>query len=171
MPLPAAWVDSLFARLTVRYGAAFLRQYPDIDPAAVKADWAAVLDGFERYPDGLKYAVDNLPETPLNALQFRAIARRGPAPEPVAKLPEAPADPERVAAAVERLTAARPSRRSASLAQDCIDRVELCVESRGGKIDSMQRHMVAHCLRVSGTSTKLPVLRANHVPAEVEAAQ
>ena len=33
MSLPAAWVDQLFARLATRYGAAFMRQWPDADPA------------------------------------------------------------------------------------------------------------------------------------------
>lgn len=40
MPLPHRWVEHLFARLAVRYGGAFLRQYGDADPALVQADWA-----------------------------------------------------------------------------------------------------------------------------------
>ena len=45
MPLPELWVDHLFAKLSVRWGAAFMRQWPDTDPALVKADWSEVLDG------------------------------------------------------------------------------------------------------------------------------
>ena len=50
MALPSSCVDHLFARLTVRYGAAFLRQWPDTDLAVVKADWADVLDGVRGQP-------------------------------------------------------------------------------------------------------------------------
>jgi hypothetical protein len=93
MPLTAAWVDSLFARLTVRYGVAFLRQYQDIDPAAVKADWAEVLDGFDRHPEAIKHALANMPaDKPPTVLQFRDAARKAPTPE-APRLPEPPADP------------------------------------------------------------------------------
>lgn len=76
--LHASWVDRIFAKLTVRYGQAFMRQYSDLDPALVKADWAEVLAGFDGQPDALKYAIENLPDAPPNATQFRAIARRAP---------------------------------------------------------------------------------------------
>jgi hypothetical protein len=72
MPLQASWVDNLFARLTVRYGAAFLRQWPDADLAVVKADWADVLDGCRG--ESIGYALRYLPNTPPNAL--RAASRR-----------------------------------------------------------------------------------------------
>jgi hypothetical protein len=70
--LPDSWTDALFARLTVRYGAAFSRQWPDVDIAAVKADWAKVL---ARMPaPAIAYALDHLPaDKPPNALQFRAL--------------------------------------------------------------------------------------------------
>lgn len=78
MHLHSTWVDHIFAKLTVRYGAAFMRQWPDADPIMLKADWAEVLGGFAKQPDALTYAIENLPDTPVNALQFRALARRGP---------------------------------------------------------------------------------------------
>jgi len=46
--LPEAWVDSLFARLAARYGAAWLRMWDGIPLDAVKADWAAELAGFAK---------------------------------------------------------------------------------------------------------------------------
>lgn len=71
MPLPDAWIDALFARLTVRYGVAFQRQYADMDIAVVKADWALALS---RIPsDAIKGALENLPEKPPHAGQFRKL--------------------------------------------------------------------------------------------------
>ena len=62
MPAPASWIDHLFGRLSVRYGDAFRRQWPDADIDAVKADWANVLDGVAG--DSIGYALRYLPETP-----------------------------------------------------------------------------------------------------------
>ena len=105
MALPSSWVDHLFARLTVRYGAAFLRQWPDTDLAVVKADWAEVLDGTrgEAISFGLRY----LPERPVNAMQFREVCRRAPPPElpRIEAAPEPKANPKRVAELVAKLVA------------------------------------------------------------------
>lgn len=49
-------------------------------------------------------------------------------------------------------------------AQQCIDNIERIVAARGGRISEPQRHMVAHCLRVPGTSTTLPVQRVDRMP-------
>ena len=48
MPLPPAWLDRLFAKLTVAYGAEFLRKWEGVPIEDVKAEWADVLDGFEK---------------------------------------------------------------------------------------------------------------------------
>lgn len=72
--LPDSWVEALFAKLTLRYGVAFLRQYPDLDPALVKADWAEVLGCFAGRPEAIRVALESLPaERPVTALQFRAL--------------------------------------------------------------------------------------------------
>ena len=86
MPMPALWVDELFARLSVRYGAMFARQYADLDPAAVKADWADVMDGVSA--EGIKYGLANLPaDKPLNAMQFRALCGSLQRPDALPALP------------------------------------------------------------------------------------
>ncbi len=86
MSLPEVWVDELFARLTVRYGAAFKRQYADIEPNVVKADWAQVLSGFTRQT--IRYGLDHLPaDKAPNALQFRAICNSGPRDDGYLQLP------------------------------------------------------------------------------------
>ena len=104
--LPSRWVDELFERLGVRYGAAFMRQWPDADPAAVKADWANVLSGFGAHPDAIAYALENLPERPVNALQFRELCRRAPAPN-APRLPAPKADRSVAAAALAKLRTLR----------------------------------------------------------------
>lgn len=77
MPIPKSWVDALFAKLSIRYGAAFLRQWPDADPEIVKADWADVLGGFDGAE--IKHALDHLPaDKPPTAGQFRVLCNAAP---------------------------------------------------------------------------------------------
>lgn len=174
MPLPANWVDHLFAKLTVRYGAAFMRQWNDADPAMVKADWAEVLDGASG--PSLQYAIANLPYSPPNAMQFRDICRSAPAPT-VPELPAPPADPARVAAALGRMAEIRHTLRDSSPAQHCIDNIERIVAGRGGTISSAQAAMIESCLLMPGTSTTLPLIegrvdrriRVAHIEHEHEA--
>lgn len=88
MQLPDSWVDALFAKLSVRYGAAFMRQWPDADLSVVKADWAEVLGGFQNRPDAIRYGLDHLnPDKPPTALQFRALCNSGPRDDGALKLP------------------------------------------------------------------------------------
>lgn len=106
MALPSSWVDHLFARLTVRYGAAFLRQWPDTDLSVVKADWADVLDGVRG--EAISYALRYLPsDKPVNAMQFREVCRRAPPVElpRIEAGPEVKADPKRVAELVAKVCA------------------------------------------------------------------
>lgn len=49
-------------------------------------------------------------------------------------------------------------------AQACIRNIERIVAQRGGTISEPQRHLVAHCLRMPGTTTTLPVQRAGALP-------
>ena len=75
MALPSSWVDHLFARLTVRYGAAFLRQWPDTDLAVVKADWADVLDGVRGEPPVDRQALVDLLERDGVQIARRTVAK------------------------------------------------------------------------------------------------
>lgn len=98
MALQSSWVDALFARLALRYGAAFLRQWPDVDIAVLKTDWADVLDGVSGH--AIAYALEYLPSAhPPNAMQFRDLCRQAPAPT-LPRLTDDPApNQERVAEA------------------------------------------------------------------------
>lgn len=87
MSLPDSWVESLFKRLAVRYGAAWLRMWEGVDVAAIKADWADVLGGFQ--PEDIRFALNHLPaDRPPNAMQFRDLCRR--APDPAVQMLPAP---------------------------------------------------------------------------------
>lgn len=109
MSLPAAWVDRLFAKLTLTYGQRFLGLYAGLDLQAVKDDWGATLAVFAQNPDAIRHGIENLPcDQPPNALQFRDICRRRPDAAPKA-LPAPKADPERLAAQLRRLGALKGS--------------------------------------------------------------
>jgi Arc/MetJ-type ribon-helix-helix transcriptional regulator len=113
MRLPESWVEALFERLIVRYGAAFMRQYEQCEPALVKADWAQVLGGFQSRPDAIRYAIDNLPnERPPNALQFRALCNSVPEPPPPPQIEGPKPQPSRVAALLDRMRAATEAQRA-----------------------------------------------------------
>lgn len=107
MSLPAAWVNALFDKLTLTYGQQFLRRWQDVDLNAVKSDWSHELAGFANHPEAIAWALQNLnPDSPPTVIQFRAIARRAPAPD-VPRLEPAKADPERVAAELRKLAPVR----------------------------------------------------------------
>lgn len=81
MALSQLWTKRIFARLLVRYGAAWLRMWDGVEMGAVEADWAQQLDGFEAHPDSIRYALENLPpDRPPTVDQFRALCRRAPEP-------------------------------------------------------------------------------------------
>lgn len=119
--LPAGWVDSLFARLQVRYGAAWNRMWEGIDIAAVKADWAEELGGFHKNPDAIKRALEQLPANwPPTVAQFKAlcIGREGDIEQEQPRLPAPPADPERVKALVAEIPRAQAKRSPRQWADD-----------------------------------------------------
>lgn len=156
--LPTRWVDELFGRLSLRYGAAFMAQYRDLDHAAVKADWADVLDGFERHPAAIKHALDALPaDRPPNALQFREACRRAPTPAaPALPAPDIPKDvAEQVLQSVRRTRDAIRANDGMSPAEKCIRNIERIVAARGGRITGAQKAQLEACRRVVG----IPSLR------------
>jgi hypothetical protein len=84
--LPAAWVDRIFARLTVRYGTAFRGRYAGVEEHLLHADWAEQLAGFLHHPDAIAYALNNLPDDRAPTVaEFRRLCNQAP-PPPVAAL-------------------------------------------------------------------------------------
>jgi hypothetical protein len=95
MALPDYFLDRLFGRLVVRYGDSWLRKWDGIPMAAVRADWAEVLDGLSEAAIG--YGLQYLPgEFPPTAPAFRALCNQRPARDTLA-LPSPPPSPEGVA--------------------------------------------------------------------------
>lgn len=90
-------IEAIFAKLAVRYGAAWLRQWEGVDIALVKGDWAEELRGFQHDLEPLRYALRHLPARCPNVGEFAALARCSPPPE-VPRL-EAPKASEAVVAA------------------------------------------------------------------------
>ena len=145
MPFPQSWADNIVGRLSLRYGAAFDHLYTGRDMAMVQADWANALDGMERFPAAIKWALDNLPERAPHASAFRAHVLKAPGidslPAPNLALPGPPADPQRV----ERLMAearAAVAADSRSPAQSIID--SLLARSHVGR---PQREFLATCVK------------------------
>jgi hypothetical protein len=106
MSLPAAWVDQIFGKLALTYGAHFARLWEGLDLDAVKANWAWELAGFASAPQAIQYALDNLPERPPTALVFRAICRLAPEAKAV-YLPPPKRDPIRAREVREAFQALR----------------------------------------------------------------
>lgn len=110
-PLPMPWIDRLFAKLSVVYGAPFLSKYDGFDLAVIKAEWGDSLAGYQAHNGvAISWALEHLPERPPNVIEFRALCRV--APTPTAKLLEAPKDkpnPAMLAKVSEGLEQAKPA--------------------------------------------------------------
>lgn len=84
-------VDELFRRLTLRYGHKFPAQWPGLEIADVKADWARELAAYADKPWAVEHALALLDlVVPPTAAQFRALCCSAPAPaqpaQPLIKL-------------------------------------------------------------------------------------
>jgi len=91
----------------VTYGQAFLRRWADIDMNTVKSDWAHELDGFDRNPKAIAFALSNLdPEKPPTVLQFRALAYKAPSDQPEA-IDQPKATQERIASELLKMAPIR----------------------------------------------------------------
>ncbi len=91
LPLPASWVDRIFAKLALAYGAEVARKWEGLNMDDVKSDWAQELGGLSG--ESIAHALQHLPpDRPLTAMAFRALSLGAPLPK-VAKLPAPVADP------------------------------------------------------------------------------
>ena len=98
-------IDQIFARMLVRYGAAWTRQWGMVDEEAVKADWERELGAMPI--DAIRYALDNLPtDFPPTVTAFKAVAANRP--RYFKALPAPKADPARVAEILSRLKSMTP---------------------------------------------------------------
>jgi hypothetical protein len=145
MPLPDSWVDALFAKLSLRYGAAFMRQWPDAEPALIKADWADVLSGYDA-PDrrnAITFAIASLPpDRPPNALQFLSLCRQYSGPEKQLRIEHnpAPANPDRVRSIMARLRSGLGDSRKTP-AQQCAANI-IAIARKRGALSAAQKHQL-----------------------------
>ena len=167
MSLPAAWVDELFNRLTVRYGAAFMRQYEGIDASLVRADWAEILGGYVSHPEAISYALQFLPpDRPPNAMVFRELCRRAPEPETVRIASDIKPDPERVAAVAEKVKASHEARPEMSDAERCARNLRDIAARNGGKLNPAQREMLTAIERGTHETGKIDGAGFRPIPAD-----
>lgn len=78
-PNMATFITWLFCRLHTTYGAAWKRQFDGIPESDVKSNWGYELAWTFGRADVIRYALDNLPEKPMNAIEFRNLCRKAPA--------------------------------------------------------------------------------------------
>ena len=98
-------VEYVFKVLSAAYGAAWDRYLGTAPIGDVMTVWANALDGFTQTPQARKriaWAINNLPDRCPNAMEFRRLCHQAPATD-VPLLPEPKADPQRVAAELEKL--------------------------------------------------------------------
>ena len=96
-------IDAIFAKLAVRYGAVWMRQWDGLDMNLVKSDWGSELSGFVTNLEPLRHALRHLPERCPNVAQFRTLANSCPLPEFKA-LPAPKADERVVAEQIAKQT-------------------------------------------------------------------
>lgn len=97
-PLPASWVDRIFAKLIGVYGQEFLGKFTlmadgsNMGLEIAKRTWAQDLAGFGDQPTegggvdtsgglAIAYALEHLPEKAPNLIEFRALCRQAPKAE------------------------------------------------------------------------------------------
>jgi len=106
MSLPAAWVDKIFTKLALVYGRDFSSRWEGLNLMDVKTDWGHELDGYDKHPKAIAYALQNLPARPPTVLEFRGLARAAPS-EQVLALDAPRANAERVAAQLQKMAPMR----------------------------------------------------------------
>ena len=103
-------IDRLFERMAATYGSAWERSLGATPVLEAKALWSHQLQAFAERLEAVVWALDELPESPPNVIQFRNLCRSAPAAA-VPRLPEPKADPARMAAELAKLAdlRAKPS--------------------------------------------------------------
>lgn len=114
MSLSTRVIDKLFDTLGAYYGASWDRSLGATPIADAKTAWGNLLQGYaskERMHD-IAWALDNLPDRPPNAIEFRNLCRRSPVGDLVA-LSAPKIDPAKVAAELAKLIPVRNATASA----------------------------------------------------------
>ncbi|KQP36119.1 hypothetical protein [Pseudorhodoferax sp. Leaf274] len=105
MSLPTEIIDRLFHRLSGAYMSAWDRAIGNTPINDVKSAWAHELSEFGRSRESMTrigWALDNLPDRPPSAPEFKRLCRQAPMVEELA-LPMPKADPKKVYAELSKL--------------------------------------------------------------------
>lgn len=148
MSLPLPWVDKVFSKLTLVYGRDFIGRWEGLELADVKTDWSHELAGFENFPEGIAFALGNLPAgKPPTVLEFRSIAIK--APKPAFKALEAPkADQAKVAEEMRKAVAAVKKPALGGIDHKAWAKVILAREKAGEKLNPTSLRFAREALRV-----------------------
>ncbi len=166
MSLKSETVDWIFARMAVRYGAAWVAKWDGVPMDLVATDWARELD---RMPmDALVYAMNYLPaDFPPTVTHFRELCIRAPMRSQSPPALSAPQpDPERVrrlvAEAQERLVGS--DRHPKQWAFDLKAR-----EESGERLSMLQREVWRQAIAADdepnvGYSTPISIIENDQLP-------
>ncbi len=137
----AEFVDALFARLTLRYGRAFLARWDGVPVDAVKDDWARELASYAARPEVIEHALALIdPAEPPTAAQFRDLCSTAPAPafraQPQAKQAQRAAEVRRQCLRPVMLRIGRDVRWAAEILQ----RADASGYSRRLALEALSRH-------------------------------
>ncbi len=135
-------IDRIFERLTGVYGRRFLDLYDGMPMDEVKVAWSRELANYAT-PKGLqaiRWGLNNLPEQPPTAVQFRLLCRNAPTVEPPRLKDPAP-NPQRVAAELARLQKVRAEVLDQHGSDDFARLAERA--ARGERLNPTQRTMLA----------------------------
>lgn len=149
MPISVAVIDRLFQRMAATYGARWDRSMGGAPLADVKSVWGDVLQNFDgdRLQD-VAWALENLPESPPNAIEFRNLCRRAPLPE-VPRLPEPKADPARVAAELAKLAPVRKAAQRSVIDHKAWARSLIARHDAGEEIRPISLRFAREALRIT----------------------
>ena len=113
-------MERIFERLAATYMTEWSRKVGETPIADLMTIWEHELSGFLQSREAMMaiaWALENLPESAPNVIQFRNLCRMAPALD-VPRLDEPKADPERVRAQLEKLAPLREKIISVQ-AKDC----------------------------------------------------
>lgn len=106
MSLPSHWTETIFSKLTLIYGRDFIGRWEGMELCDIKTDWSHELDGYDKRPKSIAWALDNLPPSkPPTVLEFRKLCNTVPQ-EATLLLPEPKSDPAFVAQVLAKMAAA-----------------------------------------------------------------
>jgi hypothetical protein len=114
-PIGVRMVDRIFKRMALTYGAQWVRMWEHMPINDVKSMWGhelAVYTNEKRIPE-VAWALENLPDVPPNAIEFRKLCARAPRAEPLPE-PLPKTDPARLSLELSKLVELKAETKSAA---------------------------------------------------------